>query len=199
MNRLFPLCLTILAILICASQAYACDKLTVRLKASLSTDAKVAYSVDPGQLNQDDAPTISIPLDVIGASDTQLSLRFTRVDYNTWKLQVYNDLKSDVLPGTGDVRGTSSLIEFKEANSDHGPIRLDVLPSSMNNIASTTQVALVVDEVVISDKPSNLSVVSFHKEKSECPGPSYSKKAADAQRDEFNPIRGKDALTAFLR
>ena len=188
------------AMIICPEASSACSQLTVDIGGSLSANAQIIYSIKPEKVTSDDAPVIQVPLDDINGEQTVLMLRLTRANSDVWRIDFYNDLKSDSPVEGADFQGPFSQVRFDENGQQESPVVLPFFPGSKDNDVANSTVQLVIRDLSITKGASELKILSSKKEEAKCfesPKTVYTKKEPDSERDELNPIVGEEAYEAY--
>ena len=190
------------AMILCPEASLACSQLTVDIGGSLSADAQIIYSTKPEKITSDDAPVIQVPLDDINGDQTVLMLRLTRANSDEWRIDFYNDLKSDTPVESSDFQGPYAEIRFDSNGQQELPVALPFLPVSKNNEVANSTVQLVIRDLSITKGSSELKILSLKKEGAKCfesPKTVFRKKEPNSERDELNPIVGEEAYEAYLK
>lgn len=182
--------------------AYCCNEISVVITGLLSTNAKMVYTSDYRDLAFDDNPAITIPLNKFDITDTQLSLRLTRTNIESWRLDIYNAINGNSPPDFTDYYGPISNILFDTKNKQSDPINISVPLSSIHDIDSATKVTIVIKDLVMGNGNSDLRIISLSKRTTDCsefPKIVYRKTKPDEEHDEFNPLIAQDSFDAYLR
>lgn len=115
-TSLLLIAVVVLSISARATSAAACTSTTVTVTGGLPSDGRLVFSVPAEELSAVDWSELTIPFSLNGPTGKNLSLRFTRTDPLSWRVDDVTEFDGDSVSFGNEVRKHTpvAMLKFKE-------------------------------------------------------------------------------------
>jgi len=144
-----------------------CKRMSLTVSGILSINAPVVTSGAPENFSPNQAVAIRVPLEMVGAEDSEAVLRLRRVAMDAWEIDVMSDLKS-ASPEDKRFVVTGLSVSFDHRGAQESLPEIELYPVSNSRLASQSTARIRFAGIVMADSESRLEVTELSRNTAEC-------------------------------